>query len=343
MFSWILALALALLLWSLAAAYLWIIKRRNTEIRHGLAALAGMRWREFSQIVRQAMAEQRDLHAPADLDEPERGTSSDFLLEKDGQRWLVSCKHGRAYRFDAGALGELGTAMRLTGAAGGVLITEGLVERDGLAEAGKHGIEVIDERRLWELLKPHVSDDMRETVVGIARREAVRHTGIAGLAALTLGLLAGMGYLTLHGEDSPPATQAAASVGAPAPSPAQVAGSDGETEDAAERAAPPAATAERPAATAPDTGNLVQDPDPETLLRYQQAVSKALAATPGVVSGIWLTRSTLQIERSGENDEIWPRICRELEHYPSLRTVRVQINPRPGVDEPVRWRQCRTF
>ena len=33
----------------------------------------------------------------------------------------------------------------------------------------------------------------------------------------------------------------------------------------------------------------------------------------------------------------------ELERYPPLRASRVQLNPRPGSDEPVRWRQCRTM
>ena len=32
-----------------------------------------------------------------------------------------------------------------------------------------------------------------------------------------------------------------------------------------------------------------------------------------------------------------------LKRYPSLRTVRVQLNPRIGVQEPVRWRQCSTI
>jgi len=89
--------------------------------------------------------------------------------------------------------------------------------------------------------------------------------------------------------------------------------------------------------------DLQQDPDPDTLLRYQQAVSKKLAATPGVISGIWLTRSTLSVERSADDATVWPLICREVEHYPALRTVRIQLNPRPGTGEPVRWRQCRTF
>ena len=62
MFSWLLALLLALTLWGLTSAWLWLIKRGKTENQHGLAALAGMRWREFSQIVRSAMSEQRQLH-----------------------------------------------------------------------------------------------------------------------------------------------------------------------------------------------------------------------------------------------------------------------------------------
>ncbi|AMJ58691.1 MULTISPECIES: restriction endonuclease [Stenotrophomonas] len=334
MFSWILALVLALLLWGLASAYLWLVARRSTERQHGLAALAGMRWREFSRIVHQAMAEQRDLHPLTDEEDNDRGTSSDFLLQRGGQRWLVSCKHGRAYRFDAGAIHELASAISLTGAVGGLLITEGHVERDGLAEAEKHSIEVIDGRQLWQLLKPYMPIDVSDTVTGIARREAVRHTGIAGLAAVTLGLLVGMGYMTLS-SDPPAAEPVAPAPAAPASSTPADTGHPQPAAEAAKQHSSPSTTA--------DPADLVQDPDPATLLRYQQSVSKALASTTGVVSGIWLTRSTLSVERSGEDAQVWPLICKQLERYPALRTTRVQLNPRPGVDEPVRWRQCSTI
>ena len=334
MFSWILALVLALLVWSLAAAWLWLVKRKETETKHGLAALAGMRWREFSQIVRAGMAERRGLEPLNASEDAERGTSSDFLMQRDGQRWLVSCKHGRAYRFDASAVHELGAAMRLTGAVGGLLLTEGQVDREGVAEAGRQSIEVIDGRSLWQFLKPYVPDEVHETVTGFARREAVRHTGIAGLAAVTLGLLVSMGYLTLREEPS----------AAAAPAHAQAASASGAEHSAEEAMATQAApSAEAQSASTGDPADQIADPDAATLLRYQQAVSKALARTPGVVNGIWQTRSTLAVERNGEDAAIWPLICAELERYPALRTTRVQLNPRPGVAEPVRWRQCRTF
>lgn len=363
MFSWILALLLALFVWGVTSAWLWMVKRRKTETQHGLAALAGMRWREFSQIVRRAMSEQRGLRDLSGEDSSDRGTSSDFLMERDGQRWLLSCKHGRAYRIGAPAISELGAALHLTGAASGILITEGRVERDGLAAAEKESIEVLDGRVLWQVLAPCVPADMRTMVEGIARREAVRQTGIAALGALAVGLLAGLGYMTLQVDENlnrraPDASATAAAVPpAPAPRPAPTAPAPAPAQAAAKAGTTAAQTASSPAPAAPATattaaaaridkaaaGDLQEDPDPDTLLRYQQAVSKKLAATPGVISGIWLTRSTLSVERSADDATVWPLICREVEHYPALRTVRVQLNPRPGTGEPVRWRQCRTF
>lgn len=355
MFSWILALLLALFVWGLTSAWLWMVKRRKTETQHGLAALAGMRWREFSQIVRRAMSEQRGLHDLTGEDNSDRGTSSDFLMERDGQRWLLSCKHGRAYRIGAPAITELGAALRLTGAAGGILITEGLVERDGLAAAEKESIEVLDGRVLWQFLAPCVPEDMRTMVEGIARREAARQTGIAALGATAVGLLAGLGYMTAQVDENlsprPPAPVAASTPAADARHPASAAeapapaATPAMADTSASTATVSAASQPTPAASAAVAAadDLQEDPDPETLLRYQQAVSRKLAATPGVISGIWLTRSTLSVERSGDDATVWPLICREVEHYPALRTVRVQLNPRPGTGEPVRWRQCRTF
>ncbi len=361
MFSWILALLLALFVFGLTSAWLWMIKRRKTETQHGLAALAGMRWREFSQIVRRAMGEQRGLRDLSGEDSSDRGTSSDFLMERDGQRWLLSCKHGRAYRIGAPAITELGAALHLTGATAGILITEGRVERDGLAAAEKESIEVLDGRVLWQVLAPCVPADMRTMVEGIARREAVRQTGIAALGALAVGLLAGLGYMTLQVDQNLTTRAADASVAAaspaPAPRPAPATAAPAQAPAKSEPAATATLAAPAPAPSAPAAAattaaarvdkaaaaDLQEDPDPDTLLRYQQAVSKKLAATPGVISGVWLTRSTLSIERSADDATVWPLICREVEHYPALRTVRIQLNPRPGTGEPVRWRQCRTF
>lgn len=343
MFSWILALLLALVVWSLAAAYFWLVKRRRKETRLGLNALAGMHWRDFSEIVRRALHEQRGLQDVTGEADDSREPSSDFLMQDaQHQRFLVSCKHGRAYRIGRAAVNELGAAARLAGARGGILITEGMVERDGRSTADKQSVEVLDGSLLWPMLQPYLPGDVETRVKHEARREAVRRISIAALGSLTLGLLVGMGYLTSRLDQAAqapaPVTAAAPPTATPpapaAPAPAQPANP------------PPAAAAAPPPAAHSAAPNqilgTIADPDAATLAVYQRELATLLAQQEGVLSAFWQTRQTLAVNRSAEIDEVWPRICTQVKRYPALRTVRIQLNPRINTDEPVRWRQCAT-
>jgi len=329
MLPWILALLSALFSCSLAVVYLWWIKRRQKEMQLGLQALAGMHWREFSVLVKRMLREQRGLRELNDPSEESREPSSDFLLSDGPNQWLVSCKHGLAYRIGTAAVNELGAAARLAGARGGVLLTEGRIERDGRSAAEKQAVEVLDGPRLWPLLQPYLPGDIEARVRASARHEALRRIAIAALGSVTLGLLVGLGLQGLHMEEARPVA-AAPMAAAPAVAPA--------TEPAPAAAAP--ATAPPPSDT---DARRNPNPDAATLDRYQAELARALAGKPGIASGVWLTRQTLAINRTGELDAVWPRVCEEVLHYPALRNVRIQLNARPGVDEPVRWRQCATY
>lgn len=311
---------LAAVLFVITALYLWLVKRRVTERALGLQALAGMHWRDFSELVKRALREQRGLHTLPRGEEESRQPASDFLLgSAEGSR-LVWCKHGLAYRIGTAAINELGAAARLAGARGGVLITEGKVERASVATAEKQAVEVLDGPRLWPLLLPYLPGDIESRVRGAARHEAVRRIVIAAFACATIGLLAAVSFK--HEAPSPAAT-----VTVPARAPTPV----------------PAATAAAVPTAVPAPATLQADPDDETLQAYQQAVSRALRKVPGVTSGIWQTRQTLVVSRTGTLEQVWPGICAKVVDYPALRTVRIQLNARPGVDEPVRWRQCATL
>ncbi|HGM6067265.1 TPA: restriction endonuclease [Stenotrophomonas maltophilia] len=329
MLPWILALLSALFSCSLAVVYLWWIKRRQKEMQLGLQALAGMHWREFSVLVKRMLREQRGLRELNDPSEESREPSSDFLLSDGPNQWLVSCKHGLAYRIGTAAVNELGAAARLAGARGGVLLTEGRIERDGRSAAEKQAVEVLDGPRLWPLLQPYLPGDIEARVRASARHEALRRIAIAALGSVTLGLLVGLGLQGLHMEEARPVA-AAPMAAAPAVAPA--------TEPAPAAAAP--ATTPTPSGADPRSN---PNPDAATLDRYQAELARALAGKPGIASGVWLTRQTLAINRTGELDAVWPRVCEEVLHYPALRNVRIQLNARPGVDEPVRWRQCATY
>lgn len=331
MFSWIVATVLAVGAWLAATLYLWVVRRRENETTAGLHALAGLHWRDFSRMVRRAMREQRDLHDALADEDVSQEPQSDFVMTRGDARWLLSCKHGRAYRIGSAAVNELGAAARLMGAQGGILVTEGKVQRDGIAAADKQSVEILDGRRIWPMLKRYLPSELEDGVIGASRRRAQRHTAIAALAALTLGLLVGLGGLALQ----QPSADATSATALPAPTPAAP------PAPGAARVAAPAAQAT--AAPVTEAQPASADPDPATEAEYRHSVSKALARTPGVIRGIWQTQMTLVIDRSDDDAQVWPRICKEVERYPSLRTVRIQLNPRPDRDEPVRWRQCRTF
>ncbi|OCK45707.1 hypothetical protein BA766_16425 [Stenotrophomonas maltophilia] len=336
MLPWILALLSALLTCSLAVVYLWWIKRRQKEMQLGLQALAGMHWREFSVLVKRMLREQRGLRELNDPTEESREPSSDFLLSDGPNSWLVSCKHGLAYRIGTAAVNELGAAARLAGARGGVLLTEGRMERDGRSAAEKQAVEVLDGPRLWPLLQPYLPVDIEARVRASARHEALRRIAIAALGSVTLGLLVGLSLQGLHVQEATAAAQAPAM-----PAPVASAPTIEPAPEPAANAAPPAG-ASSPAAPAADARSN-PNPDAATLDRFQVELARALAGKPGIASGVWLTRQTLAINRTGELEAVWPRVCEEVLHYPALRNVRIQLNARPGVDEPVRWRQCATY
>ncbi|KQR18076.1 restriction endonuclease [Xanthomonas sp. Leaf148] len=329
--SWILALLAALLLWLAVSAYFWLVRRRANETDAGIRALAAMHWRDFSAVVLRVLQDQRGWQ-PTQL--PQDGLpTADFMMQTDQGTRLVACKHGRGYRIGVAAVNELGAMARLAGAGGGMMVTEGRMEREGLAAAEKQSIEVLDGTRLWPLLKPYLPGDVETGVVNTARRRAIRHSIIAGAALATLALVA---VLALR----PPE---------PAPAPAQTVAAPRAGTAAAPRT-PPATTSPVDASpTAASTTSITPppantaEPDDATLQGYRREVSKTLAQTPGLVRGIWITQATLAVDRTVEDSAAWPLICKELERYPYLRTVRVQLNPRPGVDEPVRWRQCTTI
>ncbi len=327
--SWILALLAALLLWLAVSAYFWLVRRRANETDAGIRALAAMHWRDFSAVVLRVLQDQRGWQ-PTQL--PQDGLpTADFMMQTDQGTRLVACKHGRGYRIGVAAVNELGAMARLAGAGGGMMVTEGRMEREGLAAAEKQSIEVLDGTRLWPLLKPYLPGDVETGVVNTARRRAIRHSIIAGAALATLALLA---VLALRPPEPAPAHTVAApragTAAAPRTPPATTS-----PVDASPTAASTTSITPPPANTA--------EPDDATLQGYRREVSKTLAQTPGLVRGIWITQATLAVDRTVEDSAAWPLICKELERYPYLRTVRVQLNPRPGVDEPVRWRQCTTI
>ena len=320
--SLLLGLLIALVLGTCGTWYFRNVRYRQDEAAAGIRALSAMRWREFSHFVLDAMRHRGyDVLTPDD--EAERGQQTEFLLSRGGQRVLLSCKHGSAYRIAAPAVAELAASIKFQGARSGILVTPGRIESDARGPASAASIELIDGGRLWPeiapLLPPTLIEDVRHEASERARR-AVSLSWLGGVVAgLALGLLLG-GLLPDDTAEAattttPPSTAAVASPAAPAPAPATT----------------PIVSDVPAAATEAD----------EEAQRLE--ITQRVARLPGVARALWSTKSTLMVEVDETSSDRFAEICAVLDHYESLRTSRVHLQPPAGSDQRVRFRQCRTF
>ncbi|WP_379655546.1 restriction endonuclease [Pseudoxanthomonas sp. UC19_8] len=311
---WLIGTLVALLVGVVATAYLWLVRRRLDETQAGLQALAAMRWRDFSRLVLSAL-QLRGLERLSFEPEDVRNQHPSLLLgDAEGKHWLLSCKHGTAYRIGSVAIDELASEARLRGAQHSILATQGLVDAGGHEKAQRSNVEILDGARLWAEVKPMVDSATVQGISGQANLRARRRIGLSWIAALLLGVLVS-GLPALLDSDSTPETVAPAPVSAPAHSPTPA-----------------------PAVSTPS-----QTPEPPTdaeLARQRGEVAKALAKAGGLRQPAWISGSTLSVDMLADEAMVMPTVCAELAKYPDLALSRIQLNPRPDSDERVRWRQC---
>ena len=326
--SLLLGLLIMLVLGICGTFYFRNVRRPRDEAAAGIRALSAMRWREFSHFVLDAMRHRGyDVLTPAD--EAERGQQTEFLLAKDGQRWLLGCKHGSAYRLAAPAVAEFAGSIRFQGARGGILVTPGTIAADARAPAGAASIELIDGDKLWPEVAPLLPPSLLEDVRRQADERVRRQVSLTWLGSVVGGVALGL----LLGGILPEAPDAAQTDSTPLPvaaAPAPVA--------PAAAAAPSRPTAPSAAANA---SIAAATPAAEDAQRLE--VTQRVARLPGVSRTLWSTKSTLLVEVDETSSERLADVCSVLERYENLRTARVQLQPPAGSDQRVRFRQCRTF
>ncbi len=312
---WLPGLAVALLLGVAASAYFWLVRRRRDEQIAGLQTLSAMRWREFAHLILDAMARRGLTVAhPAAAESQDPKTS--FLLHQGDQSWMLFCKHGSAYRIGSSTVEELATHVRLGGASGGILVTDGIVQKSGRESALQQRMELLDGGRLWHEVRPIMRADDLEHIHAGARARALRHTAIAWLASVTAGLLVIVSLAQVD-QEPVPATLPNASA-SPVATPAD------------------AGTVQEPASG-------LAEPSEEELERLRAEALKGVKQVAGIARASWLTKQTLSVDLLEPEQAVWPRICQQLELYPLISNTRIQLNPPLDSSDPVRWRQCKTL
>lgn len=311
----LLTLAATVLVGGIAYYLVQTVARRRAETAAGIALLAGMRWRDFAHLTLEAL--RREGYVEASVERQPGDSDFDFMLSHNGERWLLSCKHGTHYRLGEQTVRELATAIRMQGAQGGIIATLG--RSDGFAGeiAQTHSIRLLDGKRLWPMVSELIPVEARADIAAVTERKVAHNLIIAGIGvvALAIGLFAVMGN---------PGGQGAAEL---------------RTVAKAVRAPPNATPKQDPESAKP----LPKLSEAEREARRELAAQR-VATLDSVNSAAWSTRSTLVIALnrplSESTSDPISRACAILIEFEELRYSRLQIEPPPGDDTPVRWRQC---
>lgn len=118
-------------------------------------AIDGLDWRQFEQLVGEAFRRQGYSITETGGNGPDGGI--DLILRKDGEKYLVQCKHWRSLKVGVVVIREFFGAMAVEGAAGGFVVTSGRFTKEAQDFASGRNIQLIDGPILKQWIAQHKS------------------------------------------------------------------------------------------------------------------------------------------------------------------------------------------
>ena len=114
-------------------------------------ALDGMNWQEFELLVGEAYRMQG--YRVTELGGSGADGGVDIVLTKGAEKFLVQCKHWRAYKVGVAVVRELFGVMAATGATGGFVVTSGRFTADAKAFAQGRNISLVEGPQLLDMIR----------------------------------------------------------------------------------------------------------------------------------------------------------------------------------------------
>lgn len=129
----------------------WRVKREATALATKPAIPVGsMAWQDFEQLI--VAAFRGHGFAIGAFGAASRDGALNFLLAKGSARWLVHCKHWRAWQVSASAVEELHSEISRRHATGGYLVSGGWFSQEARQLAADVGISLLDGNSLGKYL-----------------------------------------------------------------------------------------------------------------------------------------------------------------------------------------------
>jgi restriction system protein len=315
------------------AASAWLrrspsLSSESQAAERGAGQLGTLRWRDFTRLVLQAM-HGRGYRTVVEDGMPADGIPTDggdIVLERNGERTLLSVKYGSASVVPAQALLGLGGSATLRGARKVIVVTPGRFDEEAIRMARQQDIELIDGEDLWPEVRPYVARPAHDAPAAPAPVPAPppaspKALGIAWAGAAAVAAVAWMIAQGLQPEAS-----------------------SSDATDVAAQATPATHATTRATAAAPaiEEANIVPT-DPAALERRRKETANAISTLFGVDRAFWSTQSTLLVYLSTDVADPSSELCPLLERYPELAASRVQLQPPQGSTKSVRFKQCRSY
>jgi restriction system protein len=147
-FAWL--LALFLLVPAPIAAFRQYRRKKLLDAQADLTSIRRLSWQEFEKLIAEwfhrigyTVSEQGGSSADGGID---------LIATRPNEKILVQCKHWRSRMVAVAVARELYGVMMAEGATGGALVTSGSFSDDAVAFAARKSIQLIDGRKLEELV-----------------------------------------------------------------------------------------------------------------------------------------------------------------------------------------------
>jgi len=123
------------------------------SVTHATApdALAGLSWQEFELLVGEAFRLQGYEVSELGGAGPDGGI--DLVLRMDKEKFLVQCKHWKAFKVGVQVVRELYGVMAAQGAAGGFVVTSGSFTEEAVAFASGRNVRLVDGPKLFGMIQ----------------------------------------------------------------------------------------------------------------------------------------------------------------------------------------------
>ena len=316
------------------AATAWLrrspsLPSESQAAERGAGQLGTLRWRDFTRLVLQAM-HGRGYRTVVDDGMPADGIPTDggdIVLERNGERTLLSVKYGSGSVVAAQALLGLGGSATLRGARRVIVVTPGRFDEEATRMARQQDIELIDGPDLWPEVRPYVARPTHDGTAPPAPVESASPSSpkALGIAWAGAAAVAAVAWMVAQGLQ-PDATSAS-----------------GNTTPGTATQTTPEAQATGPAGAAVREDANIVPTDPAALERRRKETADAISTLFGVDRAFWSTQSTLLVYLSTDVGDPSSELCPLLERYPELAASRVQLQPPQGSNKSVRFKQCRSY